>query len=135
MGIAVDTPSGLLVPVIRDVNKKSLYELAMECVNLADKAKNKQLKPTEMQGGCFTISSLGSVGGTAFTPIINAPEIAILGVSKSSYKPLWTGQTFEPRLMLPLSLSYDHRALNGVDAAKFTSLLCELLSDIRRLLL
>lgn len=135
IGVAVDTPDGLLVPVIKNVNKKSLYELAVECVEMAAKAKNKQLKPDEMQGGCFTISSLGSIGGTAFTPIVNAPEVAILGVSKASHKPLWNGKEFEPRLMLPLSLSYDHRAVNGADAAKFTSLLHELLSDIRRLLL
>ncbi len=135
IGVAVDTPDGLLVPVIKDVNKKGLYELAVECVELANKAKNKKLKPDEMQGGCFTISSLGSIGGTAFTPIVNTPEVAILGVSKASQKPLWNGKTFEPRLMLPLSLSYDHRAINGADAAKFTSMLHELLSDIRRLLL
>jgi len=135
IGVAVDTPDGLLVPVLKHVNKKGLYELAVECVELATKAKNKQLKPDEMQGGCFTISSLGSIGGTAFTPIVNAPEVAILGVSKASQKPLWTGEHFEPRLMIPLSLSYDHRAINGADAAKFTSLLHELLSDIRRLLL
>ena len=135
IGVAVDTPDGLLVPVIKNVNEKGLYELAVECVEMAAKAKNKQLKPDEMQGGCFTISSLGSIGGTAFTPIVNAPEVAILGVSKASHKPLWNGSEFEPRLMLPLSLSYDHRAVNGADAAKFTSLLHELLSDIRRLLL
>lgn len=135
IGVAVDTPEGLLVPVIKDINRKGLYELAAECVELANKAKKKQLKPNEMQGGCFTISSLGSIGGTAFTPIVNAPEVAILGISKATYKPLWNSSTFEPRLMLPLSLSYDHRAINGAEAARFTSLLDELLSDIRSLLL
>ena len=135
IGVAVDTPEGLLVPVVKDVNRKGLYELAAECITLANKAKNKQLKPDEMQGGCFTISSLGSIGGTAFTPIVNTPEVAILGVSRAAQKPLWNGKVFEPRLMLPLSLSYDHRAINGVEAARFTSLLHELLSDIRRLLL
>ncbi len=135
IGVAVDTPHGLLVPVIRDVDKKGLYELATECIELANKAKNKQLRPESMQGGCFTISSLGSVGGTAFTPLINTPELAILGVSKATHQPQWDGEAFQPRLMLPLSLSYDHRAINGVDAARFTGLLQELLSDIRRLLL
>ncbi|MBE8214890.1 MAG: hypothetical protein HAW62_00955 [Endozoicomonadaceae bacterium] len=135
IGIAVDTPEGLLVPVIRNADQKGLYELAIECVELAAKAKNKKLKPDELQGGCFTISSLGSIGGTAFTPIINTPELAILGVSKASYQPQWKGDSFIPRLMLPLSLSYDHRAINGADAARFTQLMHELLSDIRRLLL
>ena len=135
VGVAVDTPDGLLVPVIKNINKKGLYELAVECVEMAAKAKNKQLKPDEMQGGCFTVSSLGSIGGTAFTPIVNAPEVAILGISKAAHKPLWNGSEFKPRLMLPLALSYDHRAINGADAAKFTTMLHELLSDIRRLLL
>ncbi|WP_250655130.1 dihydrolipoyllysine-residue acetyltransferase [Alkalimarinus coralli] len=135
IGMAVDTPAGLVVPVIRDVDKKSLWELAEECIELAGKAKDKKLKPAEMQGGCFTISSLGSVGGTAFTPIVNTPEVAILGVSKASMKPVWDGREFIPRLMLPLSLSYDHRAVNGADAARFTSLLGVLLGDLRQLLL
>ncbi len=135
IGIAVDTPDGLMVPVIRDADKKSLIDLAKESLELAKKAQSKKLKREEMTGGCFTISSLGSIGGTAFTPIVNAPEVAILGVSKASMKPVWDGKAFEPRLMMPLSLSYDHRAVNGADAARFTALLAQLLSDIRRLLL
>ncbi len=135
IGVAVDTPAGLVVPVIRDVDKKGLWELAEECIELAAKAKDKKLKPAEMQGGCFTISSLGSVGGTAFTPIVNTPEVAILGLSKASIKPVWQGKEFVPRLMLPLSLSYDHRAVNGADAARFTTLLGTLLGDLRQLLL
>ena len=135
IGVAVDTPAGLMVPVIRDVDKKSLWELAEECIELAGKAKNKKLKPNDMQGGCFTISSLGSIGGTAFTPIVNTPEVAILGLSKASIKPVWQGEEFVPKLMLPLSLSYDHRAVNGADAARFTTLLGLLLGDLRQLLL
>ncbi|MBO6851867.1 MAG: dihydrolipoyllysine-residue acetyltransferase [Marinobacter sp.] len=135
IGIAVDTPNGLMVPVIRDVDQKGLWELAAESAELAQKARDKQLKPAEMQGACFTITSLGGIGGTAFTPIVNTPEVAILGVSKAAMKPVWDGQDFQPRLMLPLSLSYDHRAVNGADAARFTSLLSQLLGDIRTLLL
>jgi len=135
IGIAVDTPDGLMVPVIRDADKKSLVDLAKESVELAKKAQSKKLKREEMTGGCFTISSLGSIGGTAFTPIVNAPEVAILGVSKSQMKPVWDGQAFQPRLMMPLSLSYDHRAVNGADAARFTAFLGQVLTDIRRLLL
>lgn len=135
IGVAVDTPDGLLVPVIKDVDRKGVWELADECVALADKARNKRLKPDEMQGGCFTVSSLGSVGGTAFTPIVNAPEVAILGISRAEIKPKWNGTEFVPRLMLPLSLSYDHRAINGAEAARFTRLLGQLLADIRNLLL
>ena len=135
IGIAVDTPDGLMVPVIRDADKKSLIDLAKESVELAKKAQSKKLKRDEMTGGCFTISSLGSIGGTAFTPIVNPPEVAILGVSKASMKPVWNGADFQPRLMMPLSLSYDHRAVNGADAARFTALLGQLLTDVRRLLL
>jgi pyruvate dehydrogenase E2 component (dihydrolipoamide acetyltransferase) len=135
IGMAVDTPAGLVVPVIRDVDKKSIWELAAETAELADKAKNRKLKPEEMQGGCFTISSLGGIGGTGFTPIVNAPEVAILGVSKLAVKPVWDGETFQPRKMLPLSLSYDHRAINGGDAGRFFTYLGELLADIRRLAL
>jgi pyruvate dehydrogenase E2 component (dihydrolipoamide acetyltransferase) len=135
IGIAVDTPHGLMVPVIRDVDQKGLWELAAESAELAQKAREKQLKPAEMQGACFTITSLGGIGGTAFTPIVNTPEVAILGVSKAAMKPVWDGQEFQPRLMLPLSLSYDHRAVNGADAARFTNLLTQLLGDIRTLLL
>ncbi|PAV26519.1 dihydrolipoyllysine-residue acetyltransferase [Tamilnaduibacter salinus] len=135
IGIAVDTPSGLMVPVIRDVDKKGLWELAEEAGDLAAKARDKKLKPDEMKGACFSITSLGGIGGTAFTPIVNPPEVAILGVSKAAMKPVWDGDAFQPRLMMPLSLSYDHRAVNGADAARFTSLMGELLGDIRRLLL
>ncbi|MBB3140984.1 dihydrolipoyllysine-residue acetyltransferase [Halomonas organivorans] len=135
IGIAVDTPDGLMVPVIRNADQKSLIELAKESVELAGKAQSKKLKREEMTGGCFTISSLGSIGGTAFTPIVNAPEVAILGVSKASMKPVWDGAAFQPRLTMPLSLSYDHRAVNGADAARFTAFLGQVLTDIRRLLL
>ncbi len=135
IGIAVDTPNGLMVPVIKDADKKSIYEISNEANDLAAKAKDKKLKPNEMQGACFTISSLGGIGGTGFTPIVNAPEVAILGVSKSDIEPRWNGKEFEPRLMLPLCLSYDHRAINGGDAGRFLTYLNSLLSDIRRLAL
>ena len=135
IGIAVDTPSGLMVPVIKDADKKSIYELSTEANELAAKAKDRKLKPNEMQGACFTISSLGGIGGTGFTPIVNAPEVAILGVSKADIKPRWNGKEFEPRLMLPLCLSYDHRAINGGDAGRFLTEMNGLLSDVRRLLL
>lgn len=135
IGIAVDTPDGLMVPVIRDVDRKSLIELAKESAELAGKAQSKKLKREEMQGGCFTLSSLGSIGGTAFTPIVNAPEVAILGISKSQRKPVWNGVEFAPRVMMPLSLSYDHRTVNGADGARFTDFLAQALSDIRTLLL
>ncbi|MFU1517203.1 dihydrolipoyllysine-residue acetyltransferase [Vreelandella alkaliphila] len=135
IGIAVDTPDGLMVPVVRNADKKSLIEIAKEMVELGKKAQTKKLKRDEMTGGCFTISSLGSIGGTAFTPIVNAPEVAILGVSKAQMKPVWDGSAFQPRLMMPLSLSYDHRAINGADAARFTAFLADVLTDIRRLLL
>uniref|UniRef100_UPI00232AB16A dihydrolipoyllysine-residue acetyltransferase n=1 Tax=Vreelandella alkaliphila TaxID=272774 RepID=UPI00232AB16A len=135
IGIAVDTPDGLMVPVLRNADKKSLIEIAKEMAELGKKAQTKKLKRDEMTGGCFTISSLGSIGGTAFTPIVNAPEVAILGVSKAQMKPVWDGSAFQPRLMMPLSLSYDHRAINGADAARFTAFLADVLTDIRRLLL
>ena len=136
IGFAVDTPDGLLVPVIRDVDQKSLLQLAGEAAELADKARNKKLSPDAMQGACFTISSLGHIGGTGFTPIVNAPEVAILGVSaRPRMQPVWDGAAFQPRLMLPLSLSYDHRVINGAAAARFTRRLSELLADIRTLLL
>ncbi len=135
IGIAVDTPAGLMVPVIRDVDQKGLWELAQEAAELAAMARDKKLKPAQMQGACFTITSLGGIGGTAFTPIVNAPEVAILGVSRAAIQPVWDGAAFQPRLMLPLSLSYDHRAVNGADAARFTTRLSELLGDIRHLLL
>lgn len=135
IGFAVDTPDGLLVAVVKDADKKSIYELARETADLGARAQKKQLKSDDMKGSCFTISSLGSIGGTAFTPIVNAPEVAILGVSKASTQPVWDGASFQPRLMLPLSLSYDHRAINGADAARFTSFLSQQLGDIRKMLL
>lgn len=135
LGVAVDTPNGLLVPVVRDVDQKSLYALARELTDLSAKARDGKLLPSEMQGGCFTVSSLGGLGGSAFTPIVNVPEVAILGVSRSSMKPIWNGTDFVPRLMLPLSLSYDHRVVDGADGARFTTLLGQFLGDIRRLLL
>ncbi|WNK19659.1 pyruvate dehydrogenase complex dihydrolipoyllysine-residue acetyltransferase [Halomonas piscis] len=135
IGIAVDTPEGLMVPVLRDADQKSLLEIAREMGELGKKAQDKKLKREDMTGGCFTISSLGSIGGTAFTPIVNAPEVAILGVSKAKMQPEWDGSDFQPRLMMPLSLSYDHRAVNGADAARFTAFLADVLTDIRRLLL
>lgn len=135
VGIAVDTPNGLMVPVIKDADKKGIYELSQEVIELAGKAKDRKLKPNEMQGACFTISSLGGIGGTGFTPIVNAPEVGILGISKADIKPRWNGKEFEPRKMLPLCLSYDHRAINGGDAGRFLTYLNALLSDIRRLML
>ena len=135
IGFAVDTPDGLLVPVIKNVDQKSLLQLAAEAAELAEKARTKKLSPDAMQGACFTISSLGHIGGTGFTPIVNAPEVAILGVSKATMQPVWDGKAFQPRLMLPLSLSYDHRVINGAAAARFTKRLSELLADIRTMLL
>ncbi len=135
IGVAVDTPDGLVVPVIRDVDQKSLIEISNEIRAFAGKARDKKLKPADMQGGCFTISSLGGIGGTKFTPIINAPEVAILGVSRSKMQPVWNGSEFEPRLMVPLSLSYDHRVIDGAEGARFTTHLSKMLSDIRRLIL
>ena len=135
IGIAVDTPHGLMVPVIKDADKKTIYQLANEAVELAGKAKDRKLKPNEMQGACFTISSLGGIGGTGFTPIVNTPEVAILGISKADIKPRWNGSEFEPRKMLPLCLSYDHRAINGGDAGRFMTYLNAVLSDIRKLVL
>jgi len=135
IGIAVDTPNGLMVPVIRDVDQKSVWDLAEESRELAAKARDRKLKPAEMQGGCFTISSLGNIGGEGFTPIVNAPEVAILGVSKLDVRPVWDGSSFQPRQTLPLSLSYDHKVINGADAGRFMTYLCGVLADIRRLLL
>jgi pyruvate dehydrogenase E2 component (dihydrolipoamide acetyltransferase) len=135
IGIAVDTPDGLVVPVLRDCDQKGLLELARELGEISKKAREKKLGPAEMSGGCFSISSLGGIGGTAFTPIVNAPEVAILGVSKASMKPVWNGKEFAPRLMLPLSLSYDHRVIDGALAARFAAFLATQLGDIRRLLL
>ena len=137
VGFACDTPDGLVVPVIRNVNEKDVLDIARELGDLSAKARERKLKVEEMQGGCFTISSLGGIGGTSFTPIINCPEVAILGVSRSSIEPVWDPKTktFEPRLLLPLSLSYDHRVIDGADGARFTSHLRVMLSDVRRLLL
>ncbi|WP_226475815.1 dihydrolipoyllysine-residue acetyltransferase [Pseudomonas sp. MWU16_30323] len=135
IGFAVDTPDGLLVPVIKNVDQKSLLQLAAEAAALAAKARDKKLTPDDMQGACFTISSLGHIGGTGFTPIVNAPEVAILGVSKATIQPVWDGKAFQPKLMLPLSLSYDHRVINGAAAARFTQRLSQLLNDIRTILL
>ncbi|WMQ74356.1 MAG: Dihydrolipoyllysine-residue acetyltransferase component of pyruvate dehydrogenase complex [Sodalis sp.] len=135
IGVAVDTSNGLVVPVFRDVNKKSILELSRELTEISKKARAGKLTSSDMKGGCFTISSLGGIGGTAFTPIVNAPEVAILGVSKSSMKPVWNGKEFAPRLMLPLSLSYDHRVIDGVDGARFISFINNVMSDIRRLVM
>ncbi len=135
VGIAVDTPNGLVVPVFKDVNKKGIYELSEELMAVSKKARTGKLTAADMQGGCFTISSLGGIGGTAFTPIVNAPEVGILGVSKSEMKPVWNGKEFEPRLQLPMSLSYDHRVIDGAEGARFITYLNGCLSDIRRLVL
>jgi len=135
IGFAADTPNGLVVPVVRDCDRKGINEIAQETSELAKKARDGKLGPAEMSGGCFSISSLGGIGGTAFTPIVNAPEVAILGVSKTATKPVWDGKQFAPRLVLPLSLSYDHRVIDGAAAARFTAHLAQLLGDMRRVLL
>ncbi len=135
IGVAVDTPGGLVVPVVRDVDRKGVYDLAHELAELSKLARDGKLKPGDLQGGTFSISSLGGIGGTAFTPIINAPEVAILGVSRSATRPVWNGKEFAPRLMLPLSLSYDHRVIDGATAARFSGFLVSVLSDIRKLIL
>jgi len=134
VGFAADTPNGLVVPVVRDADRKDVFELARELAALSDKARAGKLSAAEMQGGCFTISSLGGIGGTAFTPIINAPEVAILGVSRASHRPIYENGNFVPRLMLPLSLSYDHRVIDGADAVRFTSFLGKALADVQGLL-
>jgi pyruvate dehydrogenase E2 component (dihydrolipoamide acetyltransferase) len=135
LGIAVDTPDGLVVPVIRDADRKGLLEIARELTELSAKAREGKLSAEEMRGSTFTISSLGGIGGTSFTPIVNAPEVAILGVTRSAMKPVWNGSEFEPRLILPLSLSYDHRVIDGASAARFVAHLASELSDLRRVLL
>ncbi|MGB8634089.1 MAG: 2-oxo acid dehydrogenase subunit E2, partial [Rhodanobacteraceae bacterium] len=135
IGIAVDTPDGLVVPVLRDCDQKGLLDLARELAEISSRARDGKLAQADMSGGCFSISSLGGIGGTAFTPIVNAPEVAILGVSRSAMQPVWNGEEFEPRLMLPLSLSYDHRVIDGAAAARFAAFLAKSLGDIRRLLL
>ena len=133
VGVAVDTPAGLMVPVIRDVGRKTVWELADEVADLASRARAHKLMPAEMQGGCFTVSSLGNIGGNGFTPIVNTPEVAILGVSKAAIKPVWGGADFAPRMMLPVALSYDHRVVNGGDGGRFLTRVVSLLSDIRQL--
>jgi pyruvate dehydrogenase E2 component (dihydrolipoamide acetyltransferase) len=135
VGVAVDTPNGLVVPVIRDVDRKSAFDLAEDLAHMSDRARSRRLRPQDLQGGCITISSLGGIGGTAFTPVVNTPEVAILGVSRSARKPVWVDAEFVSRLMLPLSLSYDHRVIDGADAVRFTTRLCELLADVRSLVL
>jgi len=135
IGIAVDTPAGLVVPVFRDVNLKSIFELATEMADVSTRARSKRLKPDEMQGASMTISSLGGIGGTAFTPIVNPPEVAILGITRASQQPVWNGETFEPCLMCPLDLSYDHRVVDGAEAARFMAYYIKTISDIKRLLL
>lgn len=135
IGIAVDTPNGLVVPVIKDVNKKGIMELSRELMEVSKKARAGKLTASDMQGGCFTISSLGGIGTTGFAPIVNAPEVAIMGLSRSSIKPVWNGSEFVPRLMLPMSLSFDHRVIDGADGARFITLVGQLMSDIRRLVM
>jgi pyruvate dehydrogenase E2 component (dihydrolipoamide acetyltransferase) len=135
IGIAVDTPDGLVVPVIRDIDRKGISEISQEMGVISKKARDGKLSPTEMQGASFTISSLGGIGGTSFTPIVNAPEVAILGVVRSKMAPVWDGMEFKPRLMLPVSLSYDHRVVDGALGARFTRHLCHVLEDVRRLVL
>jgi pyruvate dehydrogenase E2 component (dihydrolipoamide acetyltransferase) len=135
IGFAADTPNGLVVPVIRDVDKKGILDVAKETAELAAKARDGKLGPNDIQGATFTISSLGGIGGTAFTPIVNAPEVAILGVTRSSMKPVWDGKQFVPRLILPLSLSYDHRVIDGASGARFAAYLAQLLADMRRVVL
>ena len=135
IGMAVDTPVGLMVPVIRDVDQKTIWELAEEVISMAGKARERKLTPADMQGGCFTVSSLGNIGGNGFTPIVNAPEVGILGVSRAAIKPVWDGQAFVPRKMLPLALSYDHRVINGGDGGRYFSRIVALLADIRQLVM
>ncbi|MEM7257408.1 MAG: 2-oxo acid dehydrogenase subunit E2, partial [Pseudomonadota bacterium] len=135
IGIAVDTPAGLVVPVLTDVDKKNIYELSEEMTDLSSRARNKKLKPAEMQGACMTISNLGGIGGKAFTPIINPPEVAILGITRAKMQPVWNGSDFEARLMCPLDLTYDHRVIDGADGARFMAHYCNVISDIRKMLL
>ena len=135
IGMAVDTPAGLMVPVLRDVDKKSIWELAAETVALAERARDKQLRPDDMQGGVFTVSSLGAIGGRGFTPIINAPEVAILGVGRAAVQPVWDGEVFRPQTLLPLALSYDHRVVNGGDGGRFLTELTSLLGDVKRMVM
>jgi pyruvate dehydrogenase E2 component (dihydrolipoamide acetyltransferase) len=135
IGFAADTPQGLVVPVVKDADKKTISQIAQDMAELSAQARDGKLKPTDMQGASFTISSLGGIGGTLFTPLINAPEVAILGLSKTAFKPVWDGKQFVPRLILPLSLSYDHRVIDGAMGARFTTYLGEVLADLRKTLL
>jgi pyruvate dehydrogenase E2 component (dihydrolipoamide acetyltransferase) len=135
IGVAVDTPGGLVVPVVRDADRKGVFDVASELAQISKLARDGKLKPGDMQGGTFSISSLGGIGGSFFTPIINAPEVAILGVSRAAMKPVWSGKAFEPRLIMPIALSYDHRVLDGASAARFTTYLVSVLSDIRKIIL
>lgn len=135
IGIAVDTPNGLVVPVVKDVDKKGIYELSQDLMEISAKARDGKLGPKDMQGGCFTISSLGGIGGTQFTPIVNAPEVAIMGLSKAKMQPVWNGSDFEPRLIMPFSVSYDHRAVDGAEGVRFTTTVAKYLSDLRQLIL
>ncbi len=133
IGIAVDTPNGLVVPVVKDVDRKSIFDLARDMADISARSRDGKLKPDDLKGGCISISSLGGIGGTAFTPIVNAPEVAILGVSRSKMMPVWNGESFEPRLILPLDLSYDHRVIDGAEAARFVAYLTQSFGDVRRL--
>ena len=133
--MAVDTPDGLMVPVIKDVDKKGVFELAADLMDVSQRARDGKLSPSDLSGGCISISSLGGIGGTQFTPIVNSPEVAILGVSKAEMQPKWNGSEFVPRLIMPFSLSYDHRVIDGAEGVRFTQRLSSLLSDIRRLVL
>jgi len=135
IGIAVDTPNGLVVPVVKDVDKKGIYDLSRDLMEISAKARDGKLGPKDMQGGCFTISSLGGIGGTQFTPIVNAPEVAIMGLSKAKMQPVWNGSEFEPRLVMPFSVSYDHRAIDGAEGVRFTTTVANYLSDLRQLIL
>ena len=135
LGVAVDTPNGLVVPVVRDVDKKGLFDIARELAEISQRARDGKLSPTDMSGGCFSISSLGGIGGTQFTPIVNAPEVAILGLSKAKMAPVWNGSSFEPRLMMPFSVSYDHRVIDGAQGVRFTTRLAQLLGDLREILI
>jgi pyruvate dehydrogenase E2 component (dihydrolipoamide acetyltransferase) len=135
VGIAVDTPNGLMVPVIKDANKKGIWQISEDMGTISAKARDGKLGPADMAGGCMTISSLGGIGGQAFTPLVNAPEVAILGVTRSQMKPIWNGKEFVPRMMLPLDVTFDHRVIDGAEAARFTTYLCQLLNDLKRLTL
>jgi len=134
IGIAVDTAHGLMVPVVRDADRKGVWQIAAEITDLAARAQDRKVRPEEMGGASMTITNLGGIGGTAFTPIVNPPEVAILGITKTEIAPVWDGQAFQPRPMIPLDLSYDHRVINGADAARFMSYLCRLLADPRRIM-